>query len=100
MASDSARAAASADKITKAALSMLTVQDAQSLAEQGLIFMFISPEWVKTDLGNKKADLTPEKSAIFVFDLLVSATIAYNWNSTIFVWTGGTITMEPRCRAR
>ncbi|PYI33555.1 short chain oxidoreductase [Aspergillus indologenus CBS 114.80] len=77
-ASRSARAAAPAYKITKAALSMLTVQYAQSFAREGFIFMIISPGWVKTDLGGDNADLTPEQSATAVFDLISSATSAYN----------------------
>ncbi|RAH77757.1 short chain oxidoreductase [Aspergillus japonicus CBS 114.51] len=77
-ASRSARAAAPAYKITKAALSMLTVQYAQSFAREGFIFMIISSGWVKTDLGGDNADLTPEQSATAVFDLISSATSAHN----------------------
>ncbi|PYH80975.1 short-chain dehydrogenase-like protein [Aspergillus uvarum CBS 121591] len=72
------RAAAPAYKFTKAALSMLTVQYAQSFAREGFIFMIISPGWVRTGLGGDNADLTPEQSATAVFDLISSATSAHN----------------------
>ncbi|RAH68539.1 uncharacterized protein BO66DRAFT_421575 [Aspergillus aculeatinus CBS 121060] len=65
-------------KITKAALSMLTVQYVQSFAREGFIFMIISSSWVKADFGSDNAKLTPQQSATAVFDLISSATSTHN----------------------
>ncbi|KAJ5115026.1 hypothetical protein NUU61_000785 [Penicillium alfredii] len=65
-------------KVSKAALNMLTVQYAQSFAEQGFTFLTISPGWVKTDLGGDSADLTVKQSATGVLDIIIPATTTEN----------------------
>ncbi|GAQ44828.1 SDR family oxidoreductase [Aspergillus tubingensis] len=61
-------------KVSKAALNMLTVQYAQSFADQGFTFLAISPGWVKTDLGGERADITAEQSVQGLLDIIVPAT--------------------------
>ncbi|RAK89142.1 short-chain dehydrogenase-like protein [Aspergillus costaricaensis CBS 115574] len=61
-------------KVSKAALNMLTMQYAQSLADQGFTFLAISPGWVKTDLGGERADITAEQSVQGLLDIIVPAT--------------------------
>ncbi|OJI80407.1 hypothetical protein ASPTUDRAFT_178834 [Aspergillus tubingensis CBS 134.48] len=61
-------------KVSKAALNMLTVQYAQSFADQGFTFLAISPGWVKTDLGRERADITAEQSVQGLLDIIVPAT--------------------------
>ncbi|RAH59056.1 short-chain dehydrogenase-like protein [Aspergillus piperis CBS 112811] len=61
-------------KVSKAALNMLTVQYAQSFADQGFTFLAISPGWVKTDLGGERADITAEQSVKGLLDIIVPAT--------------------------
>ncbi|RDK45618.1 NAD(P)-binding protein [Aspergillus phoenicis ATCC 13157] len=65
-------------KVSKAALNMLTVQYAQSFADQGFTFLAISPGWVKTDLGGDGADITAEQSVQGLLDIIVPATHADN----------------------
>ncbi|KAI3007358.1 hypothetical protein CBS147346_3167 [Aspergillus niger] len=65
-------------KVSKAALNMLTVQYAQSFADQGFTFLAISPGWVKTDLGGDRADITAEQSVQGLLDIIVPATHADN----------------------
>ncbi|KAK2827854.1 hypothetical protein FQN49_007278 [Arthroderma sp. PD_2] len=57
-------------KVSKAALNMLTVQYAQSFADEGFTFATISPGWVQTDLGGAQADLTPSQSAAALLDIV------------------------------
>ncbi|KAF3482005.1 short chain oxidoreductase [Arthroderma uncinatum] len=57
-------------KVSKAALNMLTVQYAQTFADEGFTFAAISPGWVQTDLGGAQADLTPSQSATAVLDIV------------------------------
>ncbi|PYH70970.1 SDR family oxidoreductase [Aspergillus vadensis CBS 113365] len=61
-------------KVSKAALNMLTVQYAQSFADQGFTFLAISPGWVKTDLGGERADITADQSVQGLLDIIVPAT--------------------------
>ncbi|BDD63493.1 hypothetical protein MAP00_008376 [Monascus purpureus] len=65
-------------KVSKAALNMLTVQYAQSFADQGFTFLTISPGWVKTNLGGDAADLTVDQSSKAVLDIISHATTAEN----------------------
>ncbi|RDH30296.1 hypothetical protein BDQ94DRAFT_148811 [Aspergillus welwitschiae] len=65
-------------KVSKAALNMLTVQYAQSFADQGFTFLAISPGWVKTDLGGDRADITAEQSVQGLLDIILPATQADN----------------------
>ncbi|KAF2138181.1 uncharacterized protein K452DRAFT_235146 [Aplosporella prunicola CBS 121167] len=57
-------------KVSKAALNMLTVQYAQSLADEGFVIVAIAPGWVQTDLGGEAADLTIEQSTKSITDIL------------------------------
>ncbi|KAK2763874.1 hypothetical protein FQN54_009492 [Arachnomyces sp. PD_36] len=65
-------------KVSKAALNMLTVQYAQSFADQGFTFLTVSPGWVQTDLGGKSADLTVDQSANSLVDIVLRITTADN----------------------
>ncbi|CAG8928618.1 unnamed protein product [Penicillium salamii] len=60
-------------KVSKAALNMLTVQYAQSFADQGFSIFCLSPGWVQTDLGGASADLTIDQSANAVLDVVFRA---------------------------
>jgi len=55
-------------KVSKAALNMLTIQYAQSYAEEGFTFLLISPGWLRTDLGGEAADLDVETGAKAVLE--------------------------------
>ncbi|KAK1143606.1 hypothetical protein N8T08_006216 [Aspergillus melleus] len=61
-------------KVSKAAQNMLTVQYAQSFADQGFTFVTVSPGWVKTDLGGSGADLTTDQSANGILEILFRVT--------------------------
>ncbi|KAJ5751962.1 hypothetical protein N7520_008879 [Penicillium odoratum] len=65
-------------KISKAALNMLTVQYAQSFADQGFSIFTLSPGWVKTDMGSAYADLTVDQSANATLDIVLRAGKAEN----------------------
>ncbi|OJD29425.1 short chain oxidoreductase [Diplodia corticola] len=57
-------------KISKAALNMLTVQYALSLADKGFTVVAISPGWIQTDLGGTGADLTIEQGSNATADII------------------------------
>ncbi|PLB54178.1 NAD(P)-binding protein, partial [Aspergillus steynii IBT 23096] len=61
-------------KVSKAAQNMLTVQYAQSFADQGFTFVTVSPGWVKTELGGSGADLTTDQSARGLLEVLFRVT--------------------------
>ncbi|KAJ6091193.1 hypothetical protein N7467_003162 [Penicillium canescens] len=65
-------------KISKAALSMLTVQYAHQYADDGFTFLGISPGWLRTDLGGSRADLPVETGAEKVVDIIQKATPKQN----------------------
>ncbi|PMD19907.1 putative short chain oxidoreductase [Hyaloscypha hepaticicola] len=68
-------------KISKAAMNMLTVQYALGYADQGFTIFVISPGWLRTDLGGKTADLSPEQGAIATIEKIMSAGKEDNGNS-------------------
>ncbi|TGO30952.1 hypothetical protein BPAE_0002g00430 [Botrytis paeoniae] len=59
-------------KVSKAALNMLTVQYAQSYADEGFNFLAVNPGWLRTDLGGASADLDIETGAKAVVVLIES----------------------------
>ncbi|THV47317.1 hypothetical protein BGAL_0319g00080 [Botrytis galanthina] len=59
-------------KVSKAALNMLTVQYAQSYADEGFTFLAVNPGWLRTDLGGASADLDVETGAKAVVELIES----------------------------
>ncbi|KAJ6445897.1 emp24/gp25L/p24 family protein [Purpureocillium lavendulum] len=63
-------------KISKAALNMLTVQYALSLADEGFTVITISPGWVKTDMGGSRADIDVETSVNATLDIVSRAKTA------------------------
>ncbi|KAK7219670.1 hypothetical protein V2G26_007673 [Clonostachys chloroleuca] len=58
-------------KISKAALNMLTVQYALSLADQGFTTIAVSPGWIKTPIGGDNADLDVGTAAKATLDVIV-----------------------------
>ncbi|GFF48024.1 C-factor [Aspergillus udagawae] len=65
-------------KISKAALSMLTVQYAQDYESEGFTFLAVSPGWLQTDAGGSRADLPPATGAKAVLDIIQKATPSQN----------------------
>ncbi|KAJ5773758.1 hypothetical protein N7457_008654 [Penicillium paradoxum] len=65
-------------KISKAALNMLTVQYALQYADDGFTFLAISPGWLRTDLGGRRAHLSAETGAEKVVDIIQKATPEQN----------------------
>ncbi|KAB8256669.1 hypothetical protein BDV32DRAFT_153066 [Aspergillus pseudonomiae] len=62
-------------KISKAALNALTVQYAMSYKDEGLIFLAVSPGWLKTDMGGDDAHLTAQEGAQAVLNVVDKADI-------------------------
>ncbi|EED15467.1 short chain oxidoreductase (CsgA), putative [Talaromyces stipitatus ATCC 10500] len=60
-------------KISKAALSMLTVQYAAELASERFTVFEISPGWLQTDLGGEHAHLRPDVGAREVVRIVLEA---------------------------
>ncbi|KIX03016.1 uncharacterized protein Z518_06566 [Rhinocladiella mackenziei CBS 650.93] len=60
-------------KITKAALSMLTVQYAMEYEKEGFTIFLVSPGWLRTDMGSEHADLEVEVGAKAVLDILLKS---------------------------
>ncbi|TGO42179.1 hypothetical protein BHYA_0011g00130 [Botrytis hyacinthi] len=56
--------------LLKAALNMLTVQYAQSYADEGFTFIAVNPGWLRTDLGGAPAGLDVETGAKAVIELI------------------------------
>ncbi|RHZ60695.1 uncharacterized protein CDV56_105552 [Aspergillus thermomutatus] len=71
-------APAPAYKITKAALTMLTVQYAQDYASEGFTFLAVSPGWLQTEMGGSRADLPPATGAEAVLNIVQKATPSQN----------------------
>ncbi|KAL7920130.1 hypothetical protein ACQKWADRAFT_299438 [Trichoderma austrokoningii] len=65
-------------KITKAAMSMLTIQYAMEYKKEGFTFLALSPGWLKTDMGSDMADLDAATGAKAVTDLVNKADTSYN----------------------
>ncbi|KAJ5129970.1 Short-chain dehydrogenase/reductase SDR [Penicillium bovifimosum] len=65
-------------KISKAALNMLTVQYAQQYADEGFTFLAISPGWLRTDLGGRRAHLSVETGAEKAVEIIQKATPKQN----------------------
>ncbi|PTB35751.1 hypothetical protein M441DRAFT_152387 [Trichoderma asperellum CBS 433.97] len=65
-------------KITKTAMSMLTVQYAMEYKKEGFTFLAISPGWLKTDMGSDKADLDVATGVTAVVNLFNKADASYN----------------------
>ncbi|PVH95936.1 short-chain dehydrogenase-like protein [Periconia macrospinosa] len=65
-------------KISKAALNMLTVQYALSLADDDFTVVALSPGWIKTDLGSANADLTVEEGTKAVYEAITRFSKEHN----------------------
>lgn len=59
-------------KISKAALNMYTCTLALRLKDSGIIVSSVHPGWVKTDMGGKDANVTPEQAADNIYKLAIS----------------------------
>jgi NAD(P)-dependent dehydrogenase (short-subunit alcohol dehydrogenase family) len=59
---DNGRGSSAAYRASKAALNMLTRTMAMDLADEGFIFVAMSPGWARTDMGGEQANLSPEES--------------------------------------
>ncbi|MEX0876991.1 MAG: SDR family oxidoreductase [Phycisphaerales bacterium] len=57
-------------RTSKAALNMVNATIAHQLKPKGITCIAIHPGWVKTDMGGKGADLTPDKSAASIMDTI------------------------------
>ena len=75
---------------TKAALNRVMLSMARDLKDQAIVVL-VHPGWVKTDMGGKAADITPEESAAGIHKVVASLTKAdsgkfYKWNGDIHPW--------------
>jgi len=61
--------------VSKAALNMLTVHQADVLKERGAVAIVMDPGWVKTRMGGVGAILTPEESISGMLKTLHSVTV-------------------------
>ena len=77
-------------KISKAALNMYTRTLAARLKHEGanIIVSSVHPGWVRTDMGGKKAPITPEEAAGDIFKLATShpETGQFWYKGEKFVW--------------
>lgn len=61
-------------RVSKAALNMLTVNQAVAYQPDGVAAVAVHPGWVQSDMGGSNATLTVEQSATSLIDLLESLT--------------------------
>ncbi|KEF56717.1 uncharacterized protein A1O9_06907 [Exophiala aquamarina CBS 119918] len=77
--------------VSKAALNMLTVHQAEALKEKGAIAIVMDPGWVKTRMGGAGAVLTPEESIRGMLRTLHGVTVEqsgrfYQWDGETVLW--------------
>lgn len=65
-------------RISKAALSMLTIQYSVDLESKGFTVFCISPGWLRTDLSGPSADLAPNVGAKATMDIISNSTKDHN----------------------
>ncbi|MEK6898830.1 MAG: SDR family NAD(P)-dependent oxidoreductase [Nanoarchaeota archaeon] len=58
--------------ISKAALNMYTISLASKLKNKNILVASIHPGWVKTDMGGKGADITPEQAAEDIYKRIIT----------------------------
>lgn len=76
---------------SKVALNMMTKLCAFDLRESNIILLCINPGSVRTRMGGRKAQFTPEESVSRMLSIVERATIEdsgkfYNWDSAIHQW--------------
>ncbi|XP_074825155.1 C-signal-like [Natator depressus] len=75
-------------RCSKAALNMLTLCQAPSYAEDGILCTAVHPGWVKTDTGTQAAHLPVDESVRGI--LAVLPTLSEKHSGSLWSWTGKT----------
>jgi NAD(P)-dependent dehydrogenase (short-subunit alcohol dehydrogenase family) len=76
-------------RLSKAALNMLTKIQAEAYGPEGIIVVVVSPGWVRTDMGGRHANLSPEESVSAMLEQIEQLTP--DRNGAFFGLDGSTI---------
>jgi NAD(P)-dependent dehydrogenase (short-subunit alcohol dehydrogenase family) len=78
-------------RASKAAVNKVMQVLAQDLAAKDITVALFHPGWVRTDMGGSNADISPEESAVGIFNTVLKLTLQdtgkfFAWNGKEHVW--------------